>query len=69
MSSPQSARWVAISSRMRMLRMMLGMSQRVLGAAIGLTVQQVQKYEYGTSRINAWHSVSVSLCSISRLTN
>ena len=30
---------------------MLGMSQEKLGAAIGLTFQQVQKYERGTNRI------------------
>ena len=32
---------------------MLGMSQEKLGAAIGLTFQQVQKYERGTNRIGA----------------
>jgi transcriptional regulator with XRE-family HTH domain len=37
----------------RMRRMMLGMSQEKLGDALGLTFQQVQKYEKGTNRIGA----------------
>jgi transcriptional regulator with XRE-family HTH domain len=37
----------------RMRRMMLGMSQGKLGDALGLTFQQVQKYEKGTNRIGA----------------
>jgi transcriptional regulator with XRE-family HTH domain len=36
-----------------MRRMMLGMSQGKLGDALGLTFQQVQKYEKGTNRIGA----------------
>jgi transcriptional regulator with XRE-family HTH domain len=36
-----------------MRRMMLGMSQEKLGNALGLTFQQVQKYEKGTNRIGA----------------
>ena len=36
-----------------MRRMMLAMSQEKLGAALGLTFQQVQKYEKGTNRIGA----------------
>jgi transcriptional regulator with XRE-family HTH domain len=36
-----------------MRRMMLGMSQEKLGDALGLTFQQVQKYEKGTNRIGA----------------
>src|ERR1700746_3579026 len=40
-------------SRVRMRRMMLGMSQEKLGDALGLTFQQVQKYEKGTNRIGA----------------
>src|SRR5688572_32943508 len=42
-----------VGSRVRMRRMMLGMSQEKLGAALGLTFQQVQKYEKGTNRIGA----------------
>ncbi len=40
-----------VGSRVRMRRMMLSMSQEKLGDAIGLTFQQVQKYEKGTNRI------------------
>jgi transcriptional regulator with XRE-family HTH domain len=42
-----------VGSRVRMRRMMLGMSQGKLGDALGLTFQQVQKYEKGTNRIGA----------------
>jgi transcriptional regulator with XRE-family HTH domain len=42
-----------VGSRVRMRRMMLGMSQGKLGDALGLTFQQVQKYEKGTNRISA----------------
>ena len=42
-----------VGARVRMRRMMLGMSQTKLGDAVGLTFQQVQKYEKGTNRIGA----------------
>jgi transcriptional regulator with XRE-family HTH domain len=42
-----------VGSRVRMRRMMLSMSQTKLGDALGLTFQQVQKYEKGTNRISA----------------
>jgi transcriptional regulator with XRE-family HTH domain len=42
-----------VGSRVRMRRMMLSMSQEKLGGALGLTFQQVQKYEKGTNRIGA----------------
>jgi len=42
-----------VGSRVRMRRMMLGMSQEKLGDALGLTFQQVGKYEKGTNRIGA----------------
>src|SRR5215471_14723608 len=42
-----------VGSRVRMRRIMLAMSQEKLGAALGLTFQQVQKYEKGTNRIGA----------------
>jgi transcriptional regulator with XRE-family HTH domain len=42
-----------VGSRVRMRRMMLEMSQEKLGDALGLTFQQVQKYEKGTNRIGA----------------
>ena len=42
-----------VGSRVRMRRMMLAMSQEKLGDALGLTFQQVQKYEKGMNRIGA----------------
>ncbi len=42
-----------VGSRVRMRRKMLGMSQEKLGDALGITFQQVQKYENGTNRISA----------------
>jgi transcriptional regulator with XRE-family HTH domain len=42
-----------VGSRVRMRRNMLAMSQEKLGAALGLTFQQVQKYERGANRIGA----------------
>jgi transcriptional regulator with XRE-family HTH domain len=42
-----------VGSRLRMRRMMLGMSQETLGEAFGVTFQQVQKYETGVNRIGA----------------
>jgi transcriptional regulator with XRE-family HTH domain len=44
---------VHVGSRVRLRRTLLGMSQETLGAAIGLTFQQVQKYERGANRIGA----------------
>jgi len=42
-----------VGKRVRMRRLMLGMSQTKLGDALGLTFQQVQKYEKGANRISA----------------
>src|SRR5262245_6678965 len=42
-----------VGSRVRMRRMMLSMSQEKLGDGLGLTFQQVQKYEKGSNRIGA----------------
>ena len=42
-----------VGSRIRMRRLMLGMSQEKLGGSLLLTFQQVQKYEKGTNRISA----------------
>jgi transcriptional regulator with XRE-family HTH domain len=42
-----------VGSRIRMRRMMLGMSQETLADGLGLTFQQVQKYENGKNRIGA----------------
>jgi transcriptional regulator with XRE-family HTH domain len=40
-----------VGARVRMRRLMLGMSQTKLGEAVGLTFQQIHKYEKGTNRI------------------
>ncbi len=44
---------VHVGSRIRLRRTLLGMNQQKLGAAIGLTFQQVQKYENGANRVSA----------------
>jgi transcriptional regulator with XRE-family HTH domain len=44
---------IHVGSRLRMRRMMLGISQEKLAEGFGLTFQQVQKYEKGTNRISA----------------
>ncbi len=44
---------VHVGTRVRLRRNMLGLSQEKLGEAIGLTFQQVQKYERGANRIGA----------------
>lgn len=44
---------VHVGTRMRMRRMMLSVSQEKLGEALGVSFQQIQKYEKGTNRIGA----------------
>jgi transcriptional regulator with XRE-family HTH domain len=44
---------VHVGGRVRLRRTLLGMSQEKLGDALGLTFQQVQKYERGVNRIGA----------------
>jgi transcriptional regulator with XRE-family HTH domain len=44
---------VHVGSRVRLRRTLMGMSQEKLGEALGLTFQQVQKYERGVNRIGA----------------
>jgi transcriptional regulator with XRE-family HTH domain len=54
-----------VGARVRMRRMMIGMSQEKLGEKLGITFQQIQKYEKGTNRVGASrlqqiaHSLSV----------
>lgn len=52
-----------IGGRIKMRRVMLGMSQERLGEAIGLTFQQVQKYERGSNRVagSTFYALSVAL--------
>src|SRR5947199_1992334 len=42
-----------VGARIRHKRMMLGVSQEALGDALGVTFQQVQKYEKGMNRVGA----------------
>lgn len=44
---------VHVGSRIRLRRNMLGMSQEKLGEHLGITFQQIQKYEKGTNRVGA----------------
>lgn len=44
---------IHVGSRVRLRRMMLGMSQEKLGEHLGIAFQQIQKYEKGTNRIGA----------------
>jgi transcriptional regulator with XRE-family HTH domain len=49
-----------VGSRIRMRRLMLHMSQTTLGNELGLTFQQVQKYEKGTNRVGASRLQNIS---------
>lgn len=51
---------IHVGGRLRMRRMLVGMSQEKLGEALGLTFQQVQKYEKGTNRIGASRLYNIS---------
>lgn len=44
---------VHVGSRIRLRRNMIGLSQEKLGESLGITFQQVQKYEKGTNRVGA----------------
>jgi transcriptional regulator with XRE-family HTH domain len=44
---------VHVGSRIRQIRLKNGMSQEVLAGKLGITFQQVQKYEYGVNRVAA----------------
>ena len=44
---------VEVGRRIRSRRLALGMSQEKLGEALGITFQQIQKYEKGTNRVGA----------------
>ncbi len=44
---------VHVGARLRFKRMLLGISQAALGKALGLTFQQIQKYENGANRVSA----------------
>src|SRR5580658_7710118 len=44
---------VHVGKRIRIRRLLLGMNQETLATALGLTFQQVQKYEHGANRVSA----------------
>lgn len=44
---------IHVGSRIRLRRAMVGMSQEKLGESLGITFQQIQKYEKGTNRVGA----------------
>ncbi len=50
-----------IGARVRLRRLMLGMSQEELSNQLGVTFQQVQKYEKGVNRISASRLFELSL--------
>jgi len=49
-----------VGSRVRMRRVLIGMSQEKLGEALGITFQQIQKYEKGTNRVGASRLQNIS---------
>ena len=51
---------VHVGARMRQRRTLLGMSQEKLGTAVGLTFQQIQKYERGSNRVSASKLVEIA---------
>lgn len=51
---------VLVGSRLRMRRLMLGFSQEKLADGLGITFQQVQKYEKGTNRVGASRLMAIS---------
>lgn len=51
---------IHVGSRVRLRRTLLGFSQEKLGTALGITFQQVQKYERGTNRIGASRLFDIS---------
>ncbi len=51
---------IQVGARVRMRRMLVGLSQEKLGERVGLTFQQIQKYEKGTNRISASRMQQIS---------
>lgn len=51
---------VHVGGRIRLRRNMLGMSQERLGESLGITFQQIQKYEKGTNRVGASRLQAIS---------
>jgi transcriptional regulator with XRE-family HTH domain len=51
---------IHVGGRIRLRRNMLGMSQEKLGESLGITFQQIQKYEKGTNRVGASRLQSIA---------
>jgi transcriptional regulator with XRE-family HTH domain len=51
---------IHVGGRIRLRRNMLGMSQEKLGESLGITFQQIQKYEKGTNRVGASRLQAIS---------
>ena len=51
---------VHVGARIRMRRIMVGLSQERLGDGLGITFQQIQKYEKGTNRVGASRLQAIS---------
>jgi transcriptional regulator with XRE-family HTH domain len=51
-----------VGSRVRLRRKLLGISQELLGDSVGVTFQQIQKYEKGTNRIGASRLAEIAAC-------
>lgn len=62
-SSHASLKDVLIGQRIRLRRTSVGLSQEKLGEAVGITFQQIQKYERGTNRVGAsrLHDIATAL--------
>lgn len=61
---------ILVGRNIRMIRVMRGLSQEKLGEALGVTFQQVQKYEKGSNRVSASTLVGISAalcCNVSDL--
>ncbi|MFG1304205.1 helix-turn-helix transcriptional regulator [Xanthobacter autotrophicus] len=60
MRNPPKPEDIAIGARIRRRRMLIGMSQEKLGERLGITFQQIQKYEKGTNRISGSRILQVA---------
>jgi len=49
-----------VGNRVRMRRLLVGMSQEKLGELLGITFQQIQKYEKGSNRVSASRLYQIS---------
>ena len=61
---------IHVGSRVRLRRMMLGMSQERLGESLGITFQQIQKYEKGVNRLSSGRLIQLASalqCSVTDL--